>query len=240
MQSNGLRFRFMTKDCHYVFLLGVLDMKRLSLMTAVAAMAATVVATDAVAADKVGLGAGDFLVRARGIAVVPDVSSDVDTIGGDVDIKNDYVPEIDFSYFVTDNIAFELIAATTRHSVKDKNSLAGDVDLGKVSLLPPTLTAQWHFLPRQSINPYVGAGINYTIFYDEKSGDVSSISYDNTFGWALQAGVDISVGDGWFINADVKKLFINTDVTVDAGGTQVKADVDIDPWIFGLGVGYRF
>lgn len=87
-----------------------------------------------------------------------------------------------------------------------------------MSLLPPTLTAQWHFLPRQSINPYMGASINYTIFYDEKPSAVNSISYDNTFGWALQAGVDISVGDGWFINADV----------------------DIDPWIFGLGVGYRF
>lgn len=215
-------------------------MKRLSMMTAVAALAAAVGATDAVAADKVGLGAGDFLVRARGIAVVPDVSSSVDTIGGKADINNDYVPELDFSYFVTDNVAFELIAATTRHSVKDKGSAIGDVDLGKVSLLPPTLTAQWHFLPHQTINPYLGAGINYTVFYDEKPGAANHISYDNTFGWALQAGVDVNVGGGWFINADVKKLFINTDVTVQAGAATIKADVDIDPWIVGLGVGYRF
>lgn len=215
-------------------------MKRVCMFTAAAAMAATVVATDAAAADKVGLGAGDFLVRARGIAVVPDVSSDVSTIGGKADIDNDYVPELDFSYFVTDNIAFELIAATTRHSVKDKNSAAGDVDIGKVSLLPPTLTAQWHFLPRQTINPYVGAGINYTMFYREKAagGIVQNVKYDDTFGWALQAGVDIDVSGGWFINADVKKLFINTDVSINNGA--VEADVDIDPWIFGLGVGYRF
>lgn len=215
-------------------------MKNVGLVAVAAVMATGMIATDALAGDKVGLGAGDFLVRARGIAVVPDESADVDTIGGDVKIGSDYVPEIDLSYFVTDNIAFEVIAATTRHSVKDKNSALGDVDLGHVSLLPPTITAQWHFLPHQRFNPYVGAGINYTFFYDSKSGDADKVSYDDTFGWALQIGADYNVGDGWFVNVDVKKLFINTDVTVAAAGTTLKADVDIDPWIFGLGVGYRF
>lgn len=215
-------------------------MSKMGLSVGAAAAILMMASVPAVAGDagKAGLGAGDFLVRVRGLAVVPDVKSDVSVIGGEVDIGNDYIPEVDFSYFVTDNFALELIAGTTRHKVTDDGSAIGDVDLGKVSLLPPTLTAQWHFMPRQTINPYVGAGINYTIFYDAKPGAVQNIKYDDTWGWALQAGVDVNLADGWFINADVKKLFVNTDVSINDGA--IKADVDIDPWIFGLGVGYRF
>lgn len=197
-------------------------------------------ALPAAAADKVGLGAGDLVVRLRGLAVIPQESATVTPIGGSVEIDNSYVPELDVSYFLTNNLALELIAATTPHRVKDNGSSLGDLDLGKVWLLPPTLTLQWHFLPRQSINPYVGAGINYTIFYNEKApgGTVQSIKYEDSFGWALQAGVDVALGGPWFLNVDVKKLFLSTDVSINGGG--VTADVDIDPWIVGLGLGYRF
>ena len=184
--------------------------------------------------------AGDWMVRVRGIAVLPDESSTVTPIGGNVDLTNEYVPEVDLSYFLTENIAFELIAATARHSVSDDGSVLGDVDLGEVSHLPPTLTMQYHFLPKQRFSPYVGAGINYTIFYDEDApgGVVTSIHYEDTWGYALQAGVDMAVAENWSVNFDVKKLFINTDVTINGGA--VTADVDLDPWIVGLGVGYTF
>jgi len=179
--------------------------------------------------------AGDILVRLRGIAVVPDEDGTTDVLGGDIDVDNAYMPELDFTYFFTKNIAAELILATTQHDVKLKSP---DVDLGSVWLLPPTLTLQYHFLPDGKISPYIGAGINYTIFYDEDSGAVNSIDYDDSFGFALQVGVDYKIDDRWSLNADVKKLYLETDVSVNGGA--IKSEVDLDPWIFGLGVGYRF
>jgi outer membrane protein len=175
--------------------------------------------------------AGDFLIRGRGIYVAPD--EELDTISG-LDVSNEFVPEVDFSYFVTDNIAFELIAATTRHEV----SIPG-ASLGKVSLLPPTLTVQYHFMPKEKFSPYVGAGLNYTFFYNEDApgGAINSVDYDNHVGYALQAGLDYALTGNWSVNLDVKKIFLSTDVSVNGGA---KLGVDLDPWIVGVGVGYRF
>ncbi len=214
--------------------------KRGSLIAAVG-LAAALLAAPAWAEDKgnAGLGAGDILLRGRGLAVIPDVSSTVQPIGGKVDLSNNAVPELDLSYFVTDNIAFELIAATTRHTGKDNGSSSGDLDLGSVWLLPPTLTAQWHFLPNQSFNPYLGAGINYTFFYDAHAGSsINNISYDDHVGWALQAGVDYNLGSNWFANLDLKKLFVST--TAHINNNAVTANIDVDPWLVGAGLGYRF
>ena len=179
-------------------------------------------------------------IRARAVVVSPDEDATISVIGGDADIDTSVVPEIDITYFFTDNIAAELILATTPHDVSAVNTGIGNVDLGDVWLLPPTLLLQYHFAPGEQIRPYVGAGINYTIFYNEDApgGTVTSIDYDNSVGWALQAGVDYDLGDGWMLNADVKKIFLNTDVSINNGA--ITADVDIDPWLFGIGVGYRY
>ena len=182
-----------------------------------------------------------WLIRVRAIDVVPDESATIKAIGGDAKISNQIVPELDISYFFSENIAAELILATTPHDVTATGTALGNVDLGDVWLLPPTLTLQYHFSPRATIRPYIGAGINYTIFYNEDPGAVVDVDYDNSVGWALQAGADIPVGDTYFLNFDVKKVFLGTDVTVNAGAAgSVGADVDIDPWIFGVGVGRRF
>lgn len=185
--------------------------------------------------------AGDFMIRLRGIGVIPADNADIDPIGGDTELSNTGMPEIDFTYFVTDNMAFELIAATTQHDVSARNTSAGDIDLGDVWLLPPTLLVQYHFLTKERFSPYVGAGINYTIFYgvdEAKNSIAEDVDYDNSLGWALQIGVDYRLDEQWYINADVKRLFLDTDVSVNNGG--VKADVDVDPWIFGMGIGYKF
>jgi len=182
-----------------------------------------------------------WLVRVRAINVMPDESATIQAIGGDAEISNQLVPELDISYFFAENFAAELILATTPHDVAATGTALGDVDLGDVWLLPPTLTLQYHFSPRASIRPYVGAGLNYTIFYNEDPGAAVGVDYDNSLGYALQAGADIPIGDTYFANIDVKKLFLSTDVTVNAGAAgTVGADVDIDPWIIGVGVGRRF
>lgn len=207
---------------------------------AIALAALTAIPLGAAAQEFKTKSAGDIVVRARTLAIVPDESSDVEAIGGDVNVDEAFTPELDFSYFATDNIAFELIAATANHDVKLKDSTAGDLDLGDVWLLPPTLTAQYHFMPKQRFSPYVGAGVNFTLFYGADSGDASDIDYDNDFAPALQAGFDVAISGPWSFNFDVKKLFLNTKAEVDALGTTVDADVDIDPWIVGVGLSYRF
>lgn len=172
---------------------------------------------------------GDWLIRLRGIAVVP--NEDDTNFAGGIGIDNSVVPELDITYFFTENFAAELILGTTPHDV-DLNG----ADLGSVWLLPPTLTFQYHFTGIEGFKPYIGAGVNYTIFYGEDDA-AAAVRYEDSFGLALQAGVDIEIGDGWYLNADVKRLWLDTDITVngvDAGS------VDIDPWIFGAGVGVRF
>jgi outer membrane protein len=184
--------------------------------------------------------AGDWLIRGRVIYVAPAEDSTVNVIGGDAEADDAVVPELDFTYFFTSNIAAELILATSPHDMSVENSALGDVDLGDVWLLPPTLTLQYHFQLGDGFKPYIGAGINYTLFYGEDApgGAVATIDYDNSIGPAFQAGIDYSVDEHWLINFDVKKIFINTDVDINGGA--ITADVDLDPWIFGLGVGYRF
>ncbi len=182
-----------------------------------------------------------WIFRARALWVEPDESASISPIGGTVDIDEQYVPELDFTYFFTRNIAAELILATTPHDVTAINTSSGQVDLGSVWLLPPTLTLQYHFLPySESFRPYVGAGVNYTYFFNEDEGAVNSIDYEDSFGYALQAGADYAINDNWALNFDLKKVMINTDVTIRSGGSTINADVDIDPWIFGTGISYRF
>ena len=219
--------------------------KRFSLGMAsatVAAFLAGISAAQAGDADP-GFTSGSILVRARGLAVVPDVSSSVSApVNGHVSISDDYIPEVDGSYFFTPNFAVEAIAGTTRHAVTDKGSLVGDTSLGNVHLLPPTVTAQWHFFPTARINPYIGGGLNYTFFFDSTNGSQhSSIKYDNGVGYALQAGVDVSLGGRWYANVDVKKLFLDTKVHLEAANViPTSADVHIDPLLVGVGLGYRF
>ncbi|MCR6633252.1 MAG: OmpW family protein [Magnetospirillum sp.] len=220
-------------------------MKITHLLAAATLAVAAATSVQAAEAPKQGISAGDFLVRVRALGVLPQEKNDTVTANGaglgddNISVKNDYIPEVDFTYFVTDNIGLELIAGTSRHSVKGKDNLNG-LDLGKVSLLPPTLTAQYHFFPKGTVKPYVGAGVNYTHFYGEKSGALNSIDYDDNFGWALQAGIDVAVADGWYVNVDVKKLWLSTDVKGDLGGAAVRTSVDLDPWLVGIGIGYRF
>ena len=177
-----------------------------------------------------------WIVRARGIYVMPSEGDDLD--GAQVNISDAIVPELDFTYFFSKNLAVELILGTTKHDVEVEAE--GDIaDLGHVWLLPPTLSLQYHFYAGK-IKPYVGAGVNYTFFYGIDEGNlVEGMDYDNAFGFAIQAGADYDLNEKWFINVDFKKLFLSTDVEVNTGEGVLDVGVDIDPFIFGVGAGYR-
>ncbi|TNE37948.1 MAG: OmpW family protein [Alphaproteobacteria bacterium] len=214
-------------------------MKKIASLSIAALLGTTALAVPAFAGEG-GKSAGDLMVRGRIIAVQGDESSTIGVIGGHAEVSTEIVPELDFSYFLTDNLAVELILATTKHDVDAKATDLGNVDLGSVWVLPPTLTLQYHFDPKGDISPYVGAGVNYTMFYNEDlpAAVVTDIDYDDSFGWALQAGVDFKTNDTWYFNVDVKKLFLNTDVSINGGA--ITADVDLDPWVFGIGFGRLF
>lgn len=177
--------------------------------------------------------------RFRWVSVLPNESATIGTIGGDVEIGKSFIPELDFTYYFTENIAAELILGTANHDVKAVNTALGNVNLGDVWLLPPTLTLQYHF-NISDFKPYVGAGVNYTIFYNADPGAVVDVDYENGFGYALQLGFDYDLDDTWFLNVDAKYIGLSTDVSVNAGVATVPAEVDINPLLIGFGVGMRF
>ena len=128
-----------------------------------------------------------------------------------------------------------MIAATSKHDL----NYTGDVSLGDAWVLPPTLMLQYHFTPDNQFSPYVGAGLNYSIFYAEDAASgFTDLEVDNGVGYGLQAGADFWVNDHWGVNLDVKKLWLNVDAKLNNGA--IRADVDMDPWIVGAGVSYRF
>lgn len=191
--------------------------------------------------------AGHFQFRLRGLGVLPDPKATITVsganIGGTTKVSDAAVPEVDGTYFITDHIGVEVIAATTKHTVS--NSVAGRVS--SVWLLPPTVTAQWHFDPTGAFRPYVGAGINYTIFYSEKASGAlqnaigkTSLGLSDSVGYALQAGVDVDITPKIFVNLDLKYIDIDTKARLTTGGLIDRERVHLDPLVPGIGIGMRF
>lgn len=184
---------------------------------------------------------GDFMVRLGVSAVKPDSSADVflngaRVAGADAEVSTQWIPSATLTYFLNKNIAAELFCCFSKHDIDGKGALNG-VDLGNTWIFPPIVTLQYHFDRMNGFKPYIGAGVQYIAFFKEKDGALAGLKIDNAFGFALQAGFDMEIGQGWYLNADVKKVWLETDARWSTGHS---ADVTIDPWIFTVGVGYRF
>ncbi len=180
---------------------------------------------------------GKWLVRVRGIAILPDADSSTNVAGLGVDIDDRIVPELDITYFLTNNWALELVLGISKHDVVGTGLING-ADVGDFLIIPPHLMLQYHFDMGNGFKPYVGVGVNYSIIFDEDVGaGFTSLDVDNGWGFSLQAGVDVQVKENWYLNVDVKKTWLNVDATVNGA---IVADIDVDPWIVGVGIGYRF
>lgn len=182
-----------------------------------------------------GIYAGDILARFRVIGIMPDTHSSgpvLPTLGATV--NNAIVPEVDFTYMFLDNVGVELILGMSRHQLTTNLG-----HLGGVNVLPPTLLLQYHFNHAGTVRPYVGAGINYTRFWNNglNVGGVPIDIKNNSFGPALQAGIDIQMTKHMFFNFDIKKLWMKTDASL--AGTNL-GTLHIDPLIVGVGVGMKF
>ncbi|MBP2166885.1 outer membrane protein [Erwinia toletana] len=188
--------------------------------------------------------AGDFFMRAGSATVRPTEGSDNVLGMGSFSVDNNTQLGLTFTYMATDNIGVELLAATPfRHKV----GLAATGNLATVKQLPPTLMAQWYFFDSSSkVRPYIGAGINYTTFYDAdfnqtgRDAGLSDLSVKDSWGMAGQVGLDYKVDDDWLINMSVWYMDIDTEVKFKANGEQQNINTRIDPWVFFFGLGYRF
>ena len=175
---------------------------------------------------------GDWSFRAGPYTVNPESSN------GDLVRVDDAVSlGFDFTYFYSQNWAIEVLASTPfTHDI----SLIDGTAVGETKHLPPTLSLQYHFSTEGSFHPYIGAGLNYTLFFDEKTqGPLAGakLELDGSFGLAAQLGAVVDINDNWFVNAEVRYIQIESDAKLD-GVVVTKAE--INPLVAGITLGYRF
>ncbi|GGO76829.1 outer membrane protein W [Marinobacterium nitratireducens] len=177
--------------------------------------------------------AGDVIVRAGYASVQPDANPHGVLDALDADVDDGEALGITAAYMLNDSVALELLVATPfNHDITAGGNKIGDADQ-----LPPTLSLQW--LPNLDLGglqPYVGVGINYTTFFSEDS-SLGKLKLDDSWGLAWQAGIDYQFNQHWLLNAAVWNIDIETDVKLD--GAKI-GSVEIDPWVYMVGVGYRF
>ena len=230
-------------------------MKRILLTTAFLLGSTALAAAQSVAP---GYSAGDIVVRLAFAGVIPlAASSHIDTIGGSVGVNASVMPEVDLSYFVTDNISLQAIATSTRHEISANNTsltplLGSKIDLGSTFVLPPAIVAAWHFMPHEVFDPYVGIGLDVLWPYDTQENKatlpaslggaqiVQKLGLSNAVGPVFNVGCDYNVSGPWFINLDYKQVINTVDARIHTAVGLVKANVDLDPAVISLGVAYRF
>ena len=225
--------------------------KNLSLAVAVAAAMGSISAQ--------AYEAGDWIVRGGLTTVAPDASSDAVTLNGSdigaalgasqsgtVDVDDNTQLGLTATYMINSRLGVELLAATPfSHNVEGEGALEG-VDIAEVTHLPPTLSAVYYLMDG-AFQPYVGAGINYTIFFDEDAdsdlegvvGD-ADVDLDDSIGLAFQVGFDYAINDNWHVNGSVRWIDIETDATIDTDIGRIETTVEIDPLVYSVMVGYKF
>jgi outer membrane protein len=215
--------------------------RKLALGAFVAALGAAA-AAHADPTDYVPKHKGLFMVTVRATGVLPNDHQHIMTAAGadtglETRITGSLIPSASLTYFVTDNIAVDLIAGTSHHAISAVGPNT-DVLVRKTWVLPPTLSLQYHFLPKERFSPYVGVGANYMLFYSGENLNGFTVHTPSGFGASLEAGLDYVVSKHATINLDLKKIFYTTDATVNGGA--LKSNVNLDPWVPSVGVGWKF
>lgn len=214
-------------------------------------MAGTALSLPATAGDNTG----NVMVRVLATGVLPDNDAGAISVGGTPDVfpagsyevQDELIPALTLSYFLNKNVALELFCCFAKLGVDGKGALAaaGAPDVASTWIFPPALTLQYHLDPIAGFKPYAGVGVQYIAFFDTKSKDLGgSMDFDNAWGFTLQAGVDVELGQGWYLNADVKKTWLDTSWTIAGSpvtaGAPISGSIDVDPLIVSAGLGYRF
>jgi len=221
--------------------------------------AATIAVAMAAAQGAMAWEAGDFVFRSGAVTVAPDDDSDQLNLDGagklpgtGVTVDDDTQLMLNIMYMATDHIGVEVLGATPFKHTIDTKGLAdlglADVKLATTRHLPPTVTAVWYPMESSSsFQPFIGLGVNYTYFFDE---DVSGaakdalgaggLDLDDSWGLVGRAGADFIIDDCWSVHAGVYYMNIETDASVNTALGKVTTSVDINPWVYTIGLGYTF
>jgi outer membrane protein len=211
----------------------------------------------ALSAPTMAYQAGDILLRAGTATVSPESKSDgIDQAATESVSANDNTQlGISGTYMITNQIGIEVLGATPfTHDLEAKGPTLGGTPVGEVKHLPPTVSAQYYFLePTSALQPYVGAGLNITVFFDEevsseiKAAGYNDISLDSSVGLAVQAGIDYKINEQFFVNASAMYAQIGTEATIKETstgsgvfGSKLTVNYDLDPMVYRLNLGYKF
>jgi outer membrane protein len=242
LSERGLNRRVRMKVCSKKYLVALLSA---SLFT--------------ITAPVFALEKGDVVLRLGAASVQPDDSSSLVSTtatgplaGTAVHVGDEVQLGVNLLYMMSDNIGLELLAATPFEHDLSISGLGtygfSTTNLGSTKHLPPTVSAVYYFgSTRAVLRPYLGLGVNYTIFFQESlSRDArselaaSNLQLDNSFGLSLYAGFDWELNERWSINASMRKIDIDTKASVQSALGEIKVDVDIDPYVYMLSAGYKF
>ncbi|WP_339768409.1 OmpW family outer membrane protein [uncultured Paraglaciecola sp.] len=201
---------------------------------------------------------GDIIVRAGLTAVAPDESSsnvtvqDVGNVGMGASVNSDTQLGLNVVYMFSDNIGLELLAASPfKHDInltgtQDNDLGLGDGKLAQSRQLPPTLSVVYYLPVSETFQPYLGLGLNYTVFFDEEfvgsreNQSFNNLSLEESFGIAAQIGMDYKLDEHWLVNASVRYIDIDTRANFDVLDLPAKVSVDVDPWVYSVMLGYKF
>lgn len=200
--------------------------------------------------------AGDVIVRFGAAKVAPEASSDplapAPLTGGTIDVGDDTQPGLTVTWMASDWLGLELLGALPfQHDLYLEDTALGRVNIGDTRHLPPTVLAQFYLPEMGPVRPYVGAGLNYTFFFDEDiddgvvspvlGGADADVKLSDSWGLAWEVGADIALNERWLVNVSAWQIDIDTEATLYVNDVRAdKVDVEIDPWVYMVGVGYRF
>ena len=180
-----------------------------------------------------------WMVRVRAVDVLFQNGQSSGVQDLNVKAQNRWIPEFDVSYFFTNNIAAELVLTWPQQVNIYGNLGAGQQNIGKVTALPPSLLAQYHFTDLGNFKPYVGAGVNYTIFGNRQNFVVPVQVEPSSVGFVGQVGMDYMLDKNWGLNVDVKYATMATNVQYVSGGANI-GKLTLNPWMPAVGVTYKF
>jgi outer membrane protein len=181
-------------------------------------------------------------IRLRGVGLVPQGSGTIDQLPGHkVTVGNSIIPEVDLSYYFTPNWAVEAICCLSRNSIY-VSGLAGAS--AQTWVFPPTVTGQYHFTNFGAFQPYLGVGVNFTDYFDTQTRNSlagTSMHINPSWGVAGQVGFDYMIDSHWGFNVDVKRILMEPTWHVnETPFTTLTGRANINPWLFGVGITYRF
>ena len=193
--------------------------------------------------------AGEWKGRLRVVNISPDESSGtiLDT-GTGISVDDAFSLEVDLTYMFNETWGLEMVATAAEHDLGTVGGALGGADAGSVWVLPPTFVLQYHFPTAGTVHPYIGAGVNFTLFFSYDLSDdlaglgIEDVDLDSSIGPAGNVGIDFDIGDRYVFNVDLKYVMISTDADLELAGEAIldTVDVDVDPWVFGVGFGMRF